>query len=340
MRPLIALLGALWSALALADLATAPVQVKDIPLERAFDGVLEAVKKATVSAQTSGRIQAIFFDVDDYVEKGAVLLRFSDTEQKARVAAAEAALREARVRLKHAEAAYERVRRTYEKKLVAKSELDRARAERDAARERLQAAEAALKAARQELAYTVVRAPYSGIVVARHVEVGELAEPGRPLMTGFSLEALRATAAVPQRFIGAVRRAGAARVEVDGRRLESGRVTVYPYADPASHTFRVRVRLPAGEKGLYPGMYARVVFPVGSRRALLVPRRAVVYRSEVVAAYVVDGEGRVSFRQLRLGPAGPDDTVEVLAGLKAGERVALDPIAAGVRLKAQREARR
>ncbi len=92
----------------------------------------------------------------------------------------------------------------------------------------------------------------------------------------------------------------------------------------------MRVYLPKNEAGVYPGMFVRAHFAVGKANKLVIPASAVLRRSEVVAVYVVDETGGVKLRQVRLGEATPDGAVEVLAGLNPGEKVALDPVKAGM----------
>ena len=128
--------------------ATVAVSSRDIVRERVLDGTVEAVNQSTVSAQISGRVAAIYYDVDDYVPKGAVILRFRDTEQRAQVAKAEADVKEARARLAEAEKTLERVEKLHVTKLISKADLDRARANRDASQSRLEAAAAVLAQAR------------------------------------------------------------------------------------------------------------------------------------------------------------------------------------------------
>jgi len=328
-RLFLALLGALLSMSLRAAPALELAEVQWLPADREvrLDGVIEAVKRATVQAQTGGEIVEILFDVDDYVERGAILLRMKDTEQRARVRRAEAALAEAEARLRQAEAEYRRIKGIYEKKLVSKSAMDKATAERKAAQARVRQARAALAEAREQLEHTVVRAPYSGIVVERHVEVGEIATPGKPLMTGISLEVLRAVVQLPQRWVNAVREQRHARVYWGDQVFESARVTVYPYGDERAHTFKTRIRLQGNLKGLYPGMLVKVGFRLGSDRVLAIPVSAVVQRSEVTAVYVVDAHG-VHLRQVRTGRRLDGGRIEVLSGLSAGEQVALDPVRA------------
>lgn len=305
---------------ALQTYTVAPSSVAD---EQVFDAVIEAVNQSTVSAQASGRVIEVNFDVDDFVPKGSVLLRLRDTEQQA-------ALKAAQARFNEAKTEYDRARELVAKKLVAKAVFDKAQAA-------WKAASADLERAREQLEHTVIRAPFSGIVTERHIEVGETASPGKPLMSGLSLEQLRATANVSQKYISTIRSLSRARVILPkGDSVEATDLTFSPYANPQTHTFQVRVELPTGSHEVYPGMFAKVAFMVGEAQRLLVPGKAVAYRSEVTAVYVVDESGRIRMRQVRLGYERPDGMVEVLAGLGEGEKVATDPIRAGVALKEAR----
>lgn len=315
----------------LPTMTAGPVTVAE---EQVIDGVIEAVNRSTVSAQTTGRIIELPFDVDDYVEKGEVIVRFRDKEQQARLERARAALEEARARLAQARAEFGRIETVYEQGVVSKSRMDQARAEFESAQARVEASRAALEEAREQFGHTVVEAPYSGIVMERHVEIGETATVGQPLMTGLSLEHLRAVADVPQRHIGALREHQLARVQLpDGDSVDAAGLRIFPYAEAGTHTFRVRVDLPVGQHGVYPGMLVKVAFVSGRKEQLLVPADAVVRRSEVTAVYVLDADGRLHFRQIRAGTPRADGRVPVLAGLTAGEEVVTDPAAATVALK-------
>jgi RND family efflux transporter MFP subunit len=304
--------------------------------EQVLDGVVEAVNRSTVSAQTTGRVKEILVDVNDYVEKGATIIRLSDTEQRANVNQAEAALREAQARFNEAQAEYNRIKEIYAKNLIAKASLDAATATLNAAKARLEAAQAGVTQAREQFDYTVINAPYSGIVLERHVQIGESVQPGQPLMTGFSLEELRVVANVPQRLIVPVHQHSQARIILPNGQdsIAAERLTFFPYADPQSNVFKVRLYLPKRTPSLYPGMFVKTAFTVGQESRLVVPRQALAYRSEVTGVYVVKDE-QLSLRQVRLGSRVGDD-IEILAGLDPGEWVAMDPIAAGIYLKERR----
>jgi RND family efflux transporter MFP subunit len=315
------------------SLATFEVSADSAPTERLFDGTIEAVNEATISAQTAGRVTAIPFDVNDRVPAGALLVSIHSTEQVASLTQARAALAEASAREAEAQARYGRIDDMYQRRVVAKAQYDEARAARDAAVARLQAARAGLAAAIEGVSYTEVHAPFAGVVTRRHVQVGEIVAPGAQLLAAASLDALRVVVEVPQSVTGLLRGAPTAAVYVDGQRIESTSVTLFPSAQPGSSTFRARVDLPQGVQGLAPGMFVKVGLVTGHSDRLSVPRTAVVERSEMRAVYVVAADGRVSLRQVRLGRV-TGDRVEILAGLVAGERIALEPPAAGLEARA------
>ncbi len=332
---LLMLVGAATTA---SELEIAPVVVAELPRVYRLDGTAEAVQRGTVSAQTSGRVVEVSFDVDDLVRKGDVIVQIDDARQQAGVRQAEANLEAATAKRRDAEQEYQRILGVFAKDAVSKADMDRGTAAFHQARANAEAAEAALHQAREELAYTRVRAPYNGLVTERLVEVGEMAQPGQRLMSGLSLEQMRVAVDVPQNLIASIREQGEAQVEIGGRWIAAEGITVFPVADPSSDTFKVRLRLPGDVEGVFPGMYVKVGFVAGKQASLVIPLSAVVARSEVIGAYVVDAEGRVQFRHIRLGsPAGPDH-VSVLSGLSEGEQVARDPVAAGILLKRQRTA--
>lgn len=312
--------------------------VKSIPAARIYrlDGVIEAAQKTTVSAQIGGQVEAILFDIDDYVEKGEVIVRLEDKQPVARLKQAKAELSEADARLKEAQDEYDRVKGVYEKKAVSKKAMDEAEASKKAAQAKLDAAHAGLEQAQEQVEYTRVRAPYAGIVTERHVELGETAQTGKKLISGLSLEHLRVNVDVPQNNINEVRVAEQVNIETaDGHLIPVTKKTVFPYADPASHTFRVRLDFDSDGLRLFPGMFVKAVFEIGQRQVLAVPTDSIVRRSEVTAVYVISPEGKLSMRAIRKGRTLADANTIVLAGLQQGEQVVIDPIAAGVQLKQQ-----
>lgn len=313
-------------------LKSALVELREIELTYGAQAEVEAVRQSTVSAQVAGRIVELRFDVGDYVKKGDVIVRIDERAAAQAVAASEAQVREAQAALANARAQYERSKQLVQQKFISAAALEKAETDFKQAQARLTAMLAGAGAAATERSFATIVAPYSGVVSARHVELGEMAAPGKPLMTGFDPSGLRVVASVPQTQIGAIQALSRARVELPaaGKWVDAKSVTLVPAADPRTHTMRVRLELPEDVRGVYPGMFARAHFATGRATRLMVPRDAIVRRSEVTAVYVLPEKGWPQLRQVRLGTAGDEQSVEVLAGLKPGERVALDPIRAGI----------
>lgn len=319
-------------------LETATVELRQLDNEQRFDGVVEAVNKSTISAQTNGEILELPFDVNDFVPKGAVIVRLDDTQQKARLDRALANETKARARLAEVRSRHQRNLRLIKESAVSKSQLEKSASELKSAQAQLELSQAASEEARQQWEFTTVRAPYAGVVVERFVEVGEMAQAGKPLGTGLSLENLRVEVDVPAAYVNPIRASQRGRIQLPDAPeswLDASNITVFPYADKNSHTFTLRADLPEGQHGLYPGILVKVVFTVGKQTQLVVPSRAIVHRSEVTGVYVLDENSRIHFRQIREGHQIPGDFTIVLAGLDAGEQVALDPVAAGIKLKQQ-----
>jgi RND family efflux transporter MFP subunit len=312
------------------DLKTAAVEMREVGLAYSAEAVIEAVRQSTVAAQVSGRIVELHFDVGDYVKKGEVIARIDERAATQALEASEAQVRQAEAELQNARLNYERSRQLVAQKFLSQAALDKAESDYKAAQARLGALLAGASQAATERGFATIVAPYSGIVSARHVELGEMATPGKPLLTGFDPGTLRVTATVPQTQIAAIQTSGQARVEIPsiGKWIDAKRVTIVPSADPRTHTTQVRLELPPDVRGVYPGIYAVAHFIVGREPRLLVPRAAVVRRSEVIAAYVLGADGFPQMRQIRLGDASDENSVEVLAGLRAGDRVALEPLKA------------
>lgn len=322
-------------------LTLAGVQAEAVvaPLEYRLDGVVEASKQATLSAEVAGRIEAVYFDVDDTVKKGEIILKIRDNEYRAQLKRAQATLAEAMANLQDTKQEFTRNRDLRQQKLISQAAFDKAKANYNASQARLQSAEANVSEAEEQFDHTIVRAPFSGVVVERHAESGELISPGQKIMTGYDRSKLRVIANVPQSIIAGVRKHQQVRIVLleDNATIPVNRITIHPFANAQNHSFTVRLSIPATTDTLFPGMLVKVVFTLGETSRLLIPRESLVYRSEVSAVYVIDETGKVSFRQVRPGnPVG--ERIEILAGLEANETVALDPVRAGIQLKNQLEA--
>lgn len=313
-------------------LAVAKVEYREVPQTYSVEGVVEAVRQSTVSAQISGRVKEIHFDVGDTVKKGQVILRIDEREAEQALAGSQAQVMQSQAALTQAKANYERSVQLFEQKYISQSALDKAKADYDMAKAQAAASEAGESQSALARAYAAVIAPFGGVVASRLVEMGEMVTVGKPLMVGFDPSQMRVIVNVPQYKLAEIGTHPKVNVELTSlkRYVQAAAVTVQPSADVRTHSTQVRVTLPANQKGVYPGMFVRAHFVVGKAKKLLVPNSAVVRRSEVVAVYVVDAKGEARLRQVRLGEAAGEEGVEVLVGLNPGESVALDPVKAGM----------
>lgn len=316
------------------ELATAVVQSPGAGETASFDGVVEAIRQTAVSAQVSGAVVAIEVKVGDVVKAGQVLARIDARAAEQNVAVSDAQVQSARATLEVATKDFERQKQLFEKNYTSQAALEKAEAQFKATQAQVSAQLAQAGVARAQSGYFVVKAPYGGVVAEVPVMQGDMAMPGRPLLTIYDPAALRVTASVPQTDIARIAAGKPAKVQFPGlpgdrQWAAPTRMTVLPTADPGTHTAQIRLDLPSTVANLPPGTFARVWLPMQGMATprLYVPATAVVRRAEMTGVYVLDPNGHPILRQVRLGRA-VDGTVEVLSGVAAGERVALDPQAA------------
>ena len=301
-----------------------------------YDGVVEALRQTVLAAQVPGAVVALNVKAGDRVKAGQVLVRLDARAAEQQAGAAAAQVQAARAAQEAATKEFERQKQLHQKNYISQAALDRAEAQYKSAQAQAAAQLAAAGAARTESGFYTVKAPYDGIVSEVAVVLGDLAMPGRPLLTLYDPAALRVTAAVPQS--AAPRPDSTPLAELPGTlaggspaRITPLRWQLLPAVDPATHTMQLRLDLPPGTPAA-PGMFARAWLPAAGARAtgaqrLSVPAASVVRRAELTAVYVIGADGKPLLRQVRLGPQS-GDRVEVLAGLAEGERVALQPQAA------------
>ena len=350
------------AAMAFAGLTSAPVwanaeaaAVKSVAAqasvagaqEVSLDAVVEAVRQATLSAQVPGAIVSLNIKAGDRVRAGQELLRIDASAAQQNVAGSTAQLEAAQANLRVASKELDRQKQLFQKQYISQGALERAQAQYDAAQAQVQAQQAQTRAAQTQTGFFSVRAPFHGVVSDVPVTLGDMAMPGRPLVTLHDPSALRVSAAVPQSMIEGVRKQlKSVRYEIAGHTsVAAASVQMLPAVDPVTHTAQLRVALPAGIEGLVPGMFARVWVPgslasvatqngtqdaVTSGRVFL-PITAIVRRAEMTGVYVMDAQGKPRLRQVRLGRT-TGQTVEVLSGVSAGEQVVSEPASLGKKL--------
>jgi multidrug efflux pump subunit AcrA (membrane-fusion protein) len=188
---------------------------------------------------------------------------------------------------------------------------------------RIEQAEAEVRAAGVTLGYARIQAPIAGVVVAKPVEVGNLAAPGVPLVT-LEEERYRLEVLVEESQTRAVRpgQSVVSVIEALGAERAGPVVEIVPAADPASRTFVVKIDLPP-LPGLRSGLFGRARFPVGAREILAVPLGALVERGQLQSVFVVEADGVARMRLVKTGRR-LGDRVEILSGLSEGEQIVVE----------------
>lgn len=302
-----------------------------------IDGSLQAVQQSVLSAQASGRIASLNVKAGDRVKAGQVLAVIDDRATQAGMAQALAGVAQADAALANAKAAYERTRELRAQGFVAQAALDTAQAQYRALEAGAAAARAGQAQASVAQGHTRLTAPYDGWVLSTHAEAGSLALPGAPILTVYAPQPIRAVVHVPASQQGLAQAASRIEIRLPGtdRWVSPAARTSLPAADAVSQTVEWRLDLsPADSANQVPGRQTQVRFVGGEAQRLVVPPSALLRRGELTAVYVATprSEDQTGFalRAVRTGASHGEAGVEILAGLKAGDQVALDPVRAGL----------
>lgn len=319
-----------------APLKTHEVLANGAAQQASVDGVVEAVRDTTLSAQVQGAIVSLNVKVGDTVKVGQELVRIDAREALQNAAASAAQVNAARASVQVASNEFERQKQLYQKQYISQAALDRAQAQLQASQAQVQALQAQAGAATTQSGFYSVKAPYPGVVSEVPVALGDMAMPGRPLVRLHDPSALRVTAMVPQMVAAALAGVQTLQAEIPGLitpriAVPASQIQLLPTVDAATHTVQLRVALPPDLKGATPGMFARLWLPATSGAAgeqrVQIPASAVVRRAEMTGVYVLDAQGHPLLRQVRLGRRNGEQ-IEVLSGLRQGDKVATDPQAA------------
>jgi RND family efflux transporter MFP subunit len=327
---------AAWGAAAV-DVPVVKAVPQPVKVGFELDGVVEPVKQSTVAAQASGRISQLAVKAGDRVRAGQLLATIDDRESQAGMQRSRAQTAQAEAEFRNAQAQVQRTRELQAKGFVSKAALDTA----EAAYKGSQAARDQATAGQRQSAiaqeFTRVTAPYEGWVLETLAQPGDLAVPGRPLLTLYAPLPLRAVVHVPASRAAAARTATHVEVQVPdgdggGQWIVPAARAMLPAADPVAQTLEWRLELPAAAAhAVAPGQQVHVRFAAGPQRRLVVPAGAVLRRGELTAVYVASPDGRgFMLKAVRVGADHGAAGVEILAGLNAADAVALDPVKAGL----------
>ena len=329
-------------------------------------GTLAAEDEVTVSSQAEGVVSRIAADLGDRVTAGQVLveldrekLQYNLDQQRASLARALARygaaepgrlppieqtpdVQKAAAELQQAKQAYERADELHKRQLIPKQQLDDAEATLRAKQATydsaihngrnlqadIDASNASMKLADRQLRDGIIRAPFDGYVQRRLVSLGELVKTQMPVMSVVRVDPLKVTAEIPERLAPWIKINQPVELHVDAypdRTIEGTISRISPAVNTQTRAFPFEARVPNRDALLKPGTFARVHIETARiDQVITLPAEALQYRYGVNRVFVVEGD-RLAARELKIGER-VGDRVEVVSGIKPGDRVALTDV--------------
>ena len=305
------------------DGAIFTVEVTAEPVIEQAAGTIRAKVETVISPLISATISTIAVRAGDDVKRGEVLAELDSRELQARVDQAHQAVVAAKANLSLAERDSERIQRIFraDSGAVSKAELDRVQASLRTARAQLLGARRQEDEAKTALSYSTLAAPISGRVVERYADPGDTARQGVALLRMYDPATLRLEASVRESVASRLTRGQSLTAKVDAldQAFEAVVDEIVPSADPGSRSFLVKVGL-RGTSGLFPGMFGRLLIPIGQTHKIYIPSKAVTQVGQLHFVILKTEQGPVR-RYVRLGVRTGADRVQVISGLASGEKI-------------------
>jgi len=304
---------------------TMAVARRQLPSYMSVNGRVAAQNQVEVATRMMARITAMPVEIGDFVQKGQVLVRLGNDDIEANRASATAAVEAATLAAEEARRHMARMDTLAAIDAVPTVQRDQARLQLTAAESQLVMAQSALRNVETAASYATIVAPFTGTVVSRHADPGDMAAPGVPLLVVQDQVAREGRIAVPASVreymtsgtVVEVSAAGVTPVSAPVKSVSSG-------VDPMTGTVEIIVELP---ETWVPGTTLTAQLPVGSREGIAVPQSSIVRRGQLTGVRVANQDG-AAVRWVRLGRRVPGDAtdepqVEILSGLSAGEQIVL-----------------
>jgi membrane fusion protein (multidrug efflux system) len=300
------------------------VQEQEISQELPVLAQVMSRSLAQVSSQVAGRVSAVSVAAGSKVQPGAPLVALSAREFQARLSQARAGQSQAAAQLTKVSADYHRYQRLVKEGAVSPQEFEAMEARYKTALAQLSQAQAQVQDAATMEQYTVVRAPRSGVVAERRAAVGDLAQPGQTLLTLYDPGDIQVEGEVNDEYRSHLKPGMTVGLTVPAAGYEGEVVLkeIFPISAAQSRTFKVRTEK-LFAPNLIPGMFARLTIPLGKTRGILIPKAAVRQVGQLPMAEVLVAD-QPRLQLLELGRQ-KGDQVEVLSGLRPGDRIIVPP---------------
>ena len=287
-------------------------------------GKIEAVKSANLSTRMMGYVDRIYVQVGEKVQKGQQLISISNTDLLAKLAQVNAGITEATAAFSNAEKDFNRFTVLFKENSASQKELDDITANYTMAKARLEGAKQMKNEVNAQFSYANIRAPFSGTVTNKFINVGDMANPGTPLLEVESPGKFQVLAMVPESEILQIKADTNVHVVLKslGKTVKGKVVEVSTSAKNTGGQYMVKVILEKTDATVMSGMYATVQFPTESTestQAVMLPKEAIVINGQLTGVYTVSQSNTALLRWLRLGRT-IGDNVEVLSGMSSDEQ--------------------
>lgn len=292
-----------------------------------LSGTVSAKQTAMVSTRYMGFVEKIYVKQGDRVKAGQLLMSINSDDLRAKRAQAQAMVTEATAAVKNANRDLERYEALRKLNSVSDKELENMSLNSTSHNARLQMAQQTLREVNSMLAYTQIRAPFSGVVVQKLIDEGSTANPGMPLLAIEQAGELNVTASVPESYVQYLKIGDKMKIDVKslGRQFQGTVSELSPSASLTGGQYSIKVKIdsPDNQKlrpGMYASLYMETAMPTSGTQKMLIDASSVVYRDQLTGVYVVNEDHQAMLRWVRLGKK-LDSQVEVLSGLNATDRI-------------------
>lgn len=292
-----------------------------------LSGEVVAKQTATISTRMMGYINKIYVKPGDKVSAGQLLVSVSSDEILAKRAQVQAMITEAEAAAKNSQRDYNRFKTLRDQNSVSDKELENVVLQNTSMNAKVQMARQQMNEVNAMLAYTNIRAPFSGVVTQKIVDEGSMANPGMPILTIEQNGELQVVASVPENYIQYVKVGDAAKMELKslGITIEGKVSELSPSAFRTGGQYSMKLAIDTKDKAnIHSGMYVNILIPnkTGDSIAskIMLDKNSIVYRDQLTGVYVVDGQNQANLRWVRLGKT-IGDQVEILSGLNQQDKI-------------------
>lgn len=304
--------------------STAIAQSEVTPATHTFPASVVSTQEARLSTIVMGTITQLDVNEGDRVRRGEVVARIKDDQIRAQLMQIQAAKLQASAGYELAAASFRRITNLFEQQSATRQELDEVTAAYNMAKAQLEMLDASEQEVREMLAYTVIRAPFDGVVSRKFMRTGDLAAPGHPIVTLSSPGLLKVRAHLPESLVSGIQPGDVVRYSIPAAGMELQEVAltrINSTGDQMSRQFSAEALLPfsADTTGVRPGMFASLHLSVTDDPAIFIPQTALVHRGQLTGIYAVTESNQAVLRWVRTGREH-EGRVEIISGLREGER--------------------